>query len=244
MSSNPAFPTSRHFQFKQFSLSDEGCAMKIGTDGVLLGSVAATYPGTKVLDIGTGCGLIALMISQENPGKITAIEPEEGAVNIALENVNNSPWSERIEIIKCRLQDFSASVKEKFDLVVCNPPYFSNSLQSPDPERNLARHSDSLPSSDLFRGVSDIINPEGIFLIIIPVNQEIQAERLGSLHALNCRRKILVSPAPGRKPVRIIMAFSPTPCPLVSEQISIENGIRHHFSDAYKKLTGKFYLKF
>lgn len=218
--------------------------MKIGTDGVLLGSVAATYPVARTLDIGTGCGLIALMMAQESKAIITSLDPEEGAAATARRNVAESPWPERIQVLRVRFQDFVASIPGSFDLIVCNPPYFRNSLKSPNPGRNLARHADSLPAEDLFEGVSKIISPEGIFLIIVPAEQEASMEDLALKVKLNCHRKILVKPKPGQKPKRIIMAFSPARGISQTEEICIETGQRHNYSQAYQALTKNFYLDF
>ncbi|MEE4176898.1 MAG: methyltransferase [Bacteroides sp.] len=244
MNSKSGSPPDKRFHFKQFSLSDQGCAMKIGTDGVLLGSVAANYQASRALDIGTGCGLIALMLAQETKANITALDPEAGAFTMALKNVAESPWPDRIVVLKERFQDFAASVPGTFELIVCNPPYFRNSLQSPDQKRNQARHDDSLPAEDLFKGVSKIISPEGIFLIIVPAEQESEMEILAKKLGMKSRRKILVRPNPGQNPKRIIMAFSPAPGAMLTEALSIETGQRHAYSQAYQALTKNFYLDF
>lgn len=218
--------------------------MKIGTDGVLLGSLAAAYPARKVLDIGTGCGLIALMIAQESPADIVALEPEEAAVATALKNVLESPWAGRIRVIRSRFQEFVRESKELFDLVVCNPPYFRNSLLSPDQKRNLARHADTLPAEALFEGVSRIISQEGVFLLIIPFEQESATEKMALLQGLHCLRKLRIRTNPGQNPKRTILAFSPIPGDPSAEEITIEAGLRHCYTEAYKTLTGKYYLNF
>lgn len=244
MNSRTGSSHSRPFRFKQFSLSDEGCAMKIGTDGVLLGSVAAGYPAARVLDIGTGCGLIALMIAQETEAPVTAIDSEEGAINAARKNVAQSPWPNQVKVIQCRFQEFVLEVNESFDLLVCNPPYFRKSLLSPDEQRNLARHSGCLPAPELLDGVARLISLEGHFLIILPAEQEMYVETLALESGLSCRRKILVHPSPGRKPKRIILGFSQQAGPLLSETVVIENEQRHAYSEAYMALTRKYYLDF
>ena len=124
-----------YFKFKQFTIHQDKCAMKVGTDGVLLGAWAECANAKGILDIGTGTGLIALMIAQRSNAKIDAVEIDETASKQAKENIKKSLWNDRIEILNISFQDFSKSTNEKYDLIVSNPPYFQNSLYAPDEKR-------------------------------------------------------------------------------------------------------------
>ncbi len=242
---NPIAPSGENrFHFKQFSLSDAGCAMKIGTDGVLLGSIAASYPAEHILDVGTGCGLIALMIAQKSKGKITAIDIDSDAVAVAKQNVKESPWPEKIRLVHAPFQDFAKSSVQKFDLVVCNPPFFHNSLLSPDAPRNRARHSDSLPPEELLAGVRSTLTINGNFLVIAPADQEDFWLETAEKEKLFCRRLMRVLPKPGVKPKRIILGFSPAEGNLIFEELTIETGSRHQFTQEYKMVTRDYYLHF
>ncbi|MFM2293328.1 MAG: hypothetical protein RIS29_3141, partial [Bacteroidota bacterium] len=135
------------FRFKQFTVFHDRCAMKVGIDGVLLGCWTNVADTSMVLDIGTGTGLIALMIAQRTDAHIDAIDIDEGAFEQAMINVQASPWSSRLNVVLSSLQDFVSD--KKYDLIVSNPPYFINSLKNPDEQRTTARHTDSLTHEEL-----------------------------------------------------------------------------------------------
>jgi len=234
----------KRFHFKQFSITDAGCAMKIGTDGVLLGSIAATYPGERILDVGTGCGLIALILAQKSKGNITAIDIDSEAVGVARQNVKDSPWPEKIKLVHAPFQDFAQSSDQKFDLVVCNPPFFHHSLLSPYAGRNIARHSDSLPPEDLLAGVKNMLTLNGSFLLVAPAEQEELWLEAAKKKKLFCSRLLRVFPKLGVKPKRIILGFSPLKGNMISEELTIETGRRHQFTEEYKTLTCDYYLHF
>ena len=132
------------FQFKQFSVKDENSPMKVNTDAVLLGAWVNPSKPKKILDIGTGCGVIALLLAQRFDGRISGIDLDEGAIMDAKINFAESPWPERLKAIHQDFNIFSASSDQRFDLIVSNPPYFENSLRSPKHDRNISRHTDSL----------------------------------------------------------------------------------------------------
>ena len=154
-----------NFRFKQFEIEQDRCAMKVGTDGVLLGAWA--QGGCRILDIGSGTGLISLMMAQRFPeAEVVGIDMDVDACGQARENVMASPFRDRVEIVCCRLQDFGAI--GVFDAIVSNPPFFVDSLKNPDSKRTMARHTDSLPFRDLFAGVKRLLSDEGVFSAIIP----------------------------------------------------------------------------
>lgn len=164
------------FKFPHFTVRQERTAMKVGTDGVLLGQEAQMPEGgTRVLDIGTGTGLLALMMADRFPHcHVDAIDIDADACSQARENVEQNGFADRVSVLPpCALQDFSRQnatqvVPVLYDAIVCNPPYFSNSLHSPNAKRTLARHADSLSYADLARSVKTLLAPEGLFSVIIP----------------------------------------------------------------------------
>lgn len=163
---------SKPFRFKQFQIHHDRCAMKVGTDGVLLGATAQADSPKRILDIGTGTGLVALMLAQRFPeAKIVGVEIDDSAFLQAKENVAQCPWADRIRVLHTAFQDFANTSEEKFDLIVSNPPYFQNHLQSMDSQRNLALHQESLNFGDLAAGISRLLANEGVFWVILPHQQ-------------------------------------------------------------------------
>ena len=156
------------FTFKQFHINHSRCAMKVGTDGTLLGAwTSLPNPTRKILDIGTGTGLIAIMAAQRHPdAQICAIDIDADCISQAEENVADCPWSERIKLYHSPLQEFSS--EEKFDMIISNPPYFVDSLLSPDAQRSTARHTATLSFDELTEGVIRLLAPEGRFALILP----------------------------------------------------------------------------
>jgi len=170
------------FQFQQFRVNQDRCAMKISTDAVLLGAVATEDMPTRILDVGAGTGVISLMLAQRFPeSKVTAVELDEDAASQAEENFNGSQFSDRLQLIHVRFQDFSSV--EKYDLIVSNPPFFPDHLKSQDSKRNQALHTDKLSFEDLIGNVSELLAEKGSFWVILPPRQmkilEILAEKAG-----------------------------------------------------------------
>lgn len=234
------------FKFQQFTVHQDKCAMKVGTDGVLLGAWAEG--GNHVLDIGTGTGVIALMMAQRFPKAIvSAIDIDHDACVQARENVEESPFNERIQIIESSLQDFSkqwlSEHRPLFDSIVSNPPYFVNSLKNPDQKRTLARHADTLPYSALFLHVSKLLTEEGIFSAIIPTEQVKDFMAEGYIYALHTIRLFHVKTTSAKQPKRCLIAFSKTPPINIIEERTINllapNGER---SEWYQEITKEFYL--
>ena len=171
-----------YFRFKQFTIHQERCAMKVGTDGCLLGAWVDLSQSQRILDVGCGSGLIAIMTAQRCPGStITGIEIDNEAASQAAENAESSPWAERIEII---CEDFlKFTPEQQFDTIVSNPPYFSNSLKCPNDKRSKARHDDSLPCNEFLTHSNKLLSPNGALSVIIPIEQQetwlTEAEKCG-----------------------------------------------------------------
>ena len=232
------------FTFKQFHIDHSRCAMKVGTDGTLLGAWATLPTDGSILDIGTGTGLIAIMAAQRSFGsKITAIDIDEDCVSQARENVSASPWPDHIEVIHSALQDFSPA--QKFDCIISNPPYFIDSQLSPDAARSTARHTATLPFEELVSGVKRLLANDGHFSLILPPPEmeRFRSAARGELFAVR-ECQVWSTPTSG---VRRIMAELKTSPPAelpITEKIIIEENGRHQYSDEYRLLTRDFYLKF
>lgn len=251
------------FAFKQFVIRQDRCAMKVGTDGVLLGAWAAnglslpfSRPSCSILDIGTGTGLIALMMAQRFPSaSVDAIDIDSGAVAQARENVAASPFSARVRVAGCSLQQLAGHPAEGvatwfhrqsfagYDMIVTNPPFFVNSLKNPDLRRSMARHSDKLPFSDLFRGVKVLLADEGVFAAVIPVDLEEPFSSEAYISGLFVSRRTYVKTVDRKPPKRLLVEYRksrPEHDEDTTEIMSDSNGIR---SEWYAKLTDDFYIR-
>ncbi|MDD4719584.1 MAG: methyltransferase [Bacteroides sp.] len=232
------------FQFKQFSVYQDRCAMKVGTDGVLLGAWVDVANAKNTLDIGTGTGLIALMMAQRSVSSlITAIEIDSEAACQATENVLNSPWKDRIEVVNADLLDFNCS--KRYDVIVSNPPYFSQSLPSPNKQRTLARHNDHLTYSALIQKVATLLSENGRFSVIIPYDHKDEFIQLASQSRLYLQRIVAVKTTPTSVFRRVLLEFSFVES--IVEQLKVEELLiereRHQYSIEYINLTKDFYLK-
>jgi len=232
-----------YFSFKQFTVYHDRCAMKVGIDGVLLGVWADTANTSHILDIGTGTGLIALMLAQRSNSFIDAIDIEADAVLQATENIDRSPWTNRIKVQKTSLQDFALATTQRYDLIVSNPPYFVNSLKAPSVGRTTARHTDSLSHEELISNSLLLLNPEGRICIILPVKEALSCEEFALSKGLFCTREVQVIPKPTAEVKRILMEFRLQPDRKEVSELVIEGNERHHYSEEFSLLAKDFYLK-
>ena len=228
------------FTFRQFHIEQDKCAMKVGTDGVLLGSWAK---GSKrILDIGTGTGLIALMMAQRFPdANIDAIEIDENAVIQATENVLRSPFAKQIAVKHCSLQTYSET-KEKYDSIICNPPYFVDSLKNNDNNRTVARHTDTLPFNELIKCAYQLLTPNGHFSLVLPVESYRILEPEAILNGFSVIKKVLVKTTPSKQPKRILVELGKVPDEYFSTTEYLQDGAGNK-SEWYKEITKDFYLK-
>lgn len=233
---------SAPFQFKQFIVEQEHCAMKVGTDGVLLGAWTTIKSG-NALDIGCGSGLIALMLAQRAQNLIIdAIDVEKNACFQAEINIGKSKWSSRIAVHHASLQTFNPY--KTYDLITSNPPFFVNSYQPPQNERAIARHNEQLSFDDLLIHVIRLLKPEGVFSLILPVNEAVDFAYNAFSQGLFLNRRCEVKPNLTKATKRILLEFSKTkPNTVIEESLTIETEKRHHYTADYIKLTGNFYLK-
>ena len=230
------------FCFKQFTIHHDRCAMKVGTDAVLLGAWAETKDAGSILDVGSGSGIIAVMMAQRTQATIHAIEIDVDAASQAAENVQQCPWKERITIIQAALQDFALRAEQKYDLIVSNPPYFQNSLKAPGEKRNMARHDDGLSFSDLMSCSEKVLTEKGTIALIIPYEGYEEMNAAALRQGLFCTRKTIVKTKAGTEPKRILLEFSRIPAPVVVTELCIHNADMN-YSEEYKNLTNGFYLR-
>ena len=232
-----------YFRFKQFTVHQQHCAMKVGTDGTLLGAWAlATEGSCRIFDIGTGTGLIALMMAQRYPkAQVTAIDIDDGAVRQAKENVSASPFADRINVMKADVLTFKE--EEKYDSIVCNPPFFEDSLICPDPQRTEARHTVSLDYRQLMEATFRLLKDDGRFSLIMPSDYRERLESEAHLRGFFLSRVCSIQTTPLKTPKRYMIEFTKHPV----YEIDTNNGILESSpqirSDWYRELTQEFYIK-
>src|SRR5690349_21693086 len=159
------------FRFRQFTIHQDKCAMKVGTDAVLLGAWVNPNGSQRILDIGTGTGIIALMIAQKSSAEIHAVDIDEGAFLQCKENFRISPWYNRLFPHHLSFQEFACAAESTYDLVVSNPPYFHHASKPPEEQRSQARHHDQLTFEDLVKGTRKILSAEGKLCVILPIKE-------------------------------------------------------------------------
>lgn len=237
---------SDSFRFRQFELRQDRCAMKVGTDGTLLGAWAL-MPGEasgRVLDIGTGTGLIALMMAQRYPeAEVTAIDIDAGAVSQAQENVAASPFARRVTVMEMALQQMGESSRvanqpsSRYDALVCNPPFFVNSLACPDARRTAARHASSLPLTDLTAAASVLLSNGGELSVILPADLHSSMDAAAALSGLFAHRVCRFFTSVRKPAKRVLLAYGRQPADTL-EQTQLVLG-----DDNYRQLVAPFYLK-
>ena len=214
--------------------------MKVGTDGLLLGAWA--QGGKHVLDIGTGTGLIALMMAQRFPeAHVDAIDIDADAASQAEDNARRSPFADRVAVRCVSLQEYVA--EREYDSIVCNPPFFTQSLQSPDSKRTLARHSIALPFDDLFRHARRLMSDDGVLSIVVPSDALSQIETAAVMNNLFLVRRCLVRTTRKKPARRLLLSFSQKPSPFHDEEGVIQEAVNEP-SEWYRNLTCDFLLKY
>lgn len=234
------------FQFKKFSISQDKTAMKVGTDGVLLGAWAdVDHDPYSILDIGSGTGLIALMLAQRSSAEqIDAIEIDENAFEDCVGNFENSPWNDRLFCFHASLDDFMEELEdEEYDLIVSNPPFYSETVSSGDQARDKARQNQSLPFSDLCEAASVLLSEDGIFATIIPYKEEPYFLILAQSNGLFPVKITHVKGTPTSEIKRSLLAFSRHEKQNIpTDELVIETS-RHQYTPEYIALTKDFFLK-
>lgn len=242
---------SLQFQFKQFSVSQDRCAMKIGTDGVLLGAwVSLENNPESIIDIGAGTGVIALQLAQRSTAQtIDAVEIDDDAYEQCSENFEASPWGDRLFCYHASIQEFASElndneegIDEKYDLIISNPPFYSEDYKTDNDARDAARFNDALPFQHLLVCASHLLSEKGVFALIIPKKEEGHFIQLASENNLYPQRICDVKGTPTSKAKRVLLEFSFEKVEPTRETLIIEIS-RHQYTPEYIHLTKDFYLK-
>lgn len=233
------------FTFKQFTIQQDKCAMKVGTDGVLLGAWAPLENNPySILDIGAGTGLIALMLAQRSAAEqIDALEIDDDAYEQAVDNFEASPWGDRLFCYHAALDEFMEEPEDEYDLIISNPPFYTEDYTSGNEQRDRARFTDALPFEDLAEAAGLLLSDNGVFAVIIPYKEEEKFIALAKSESLFPFKITRVKGTPATETKRSLIAFSrdENAVPAIDELV-IETS-RHSYTPEYTALTKDFYLK-
>lgn len=239
------------FQFKQFAIHQDQCAMKIGTDSVVLGAWTSVEPQPfSILDIGAGTGVLSLMLAQRSDAQvIEALEIDNRAFEQCVDNFENSPWNDRLFCYHASLEEFAeelsgeaVGINDKYDLIICNPPFYSETYKTENTQRDLARFQDAMPFEHLLESVSTLLSEHGLFSLVIPFSEEKHFITLASKVALFPKRITHVKGTPSSDIKRSLIEFSFAEISQEISELIIETE-RHQYTDSYINLTKDFYLK-
>jgi len=235
---------SKPFQFKEFSIEQDRCAMKIGTDGVLLGAWTSIQNPYSILDIGAGTGILALMLAQRSDAEqIDALEIDEDAYEQCVENFENSPWADRLFCYHAAFDEFVEEMEdEKYDLIISNPPFHSSGSSEDRSSREVARFQDALPFEELVCGVAKLLSENGTFSLIIPKEEEENFIRLASEQKLYPIKITEVKGTASSKVKRSLISFSFHKSETQKSELILEES-RHQYTRDYQKMVSPFYLK-
>ncbi|MDD5569919.1 MAG: methyltransferase [Bacteroidales bacterium] len=234
--------SEKYFRFKQFIINQENVAMKVGTDAVILGAWVNPQNAKKILDVGSGTGIIALMLAQKSNAVIDAVEIDKDSYLQAKENFENSKWRKRINVYNESFQEYSKKISFKYDIIVSNPPYFINSYKSVSEEKNKAKHNVNLSFDELIKYSSNILKPSGMLYLIIPSDSLQKVVLMAEEEKLYCNEVLNVFPKPRSKAKRAVLKLEFVKKKLIEEKLTVENNERHDYTDEYKNLTKVFYL--
>jgi len=232
------------FKFKEFTVKQDQCAMKIGTDGVLLGAWTSIEKHPfSILDIGSGTGILGLMLAQRsNAQNIEAIEIDAEAYEQCAENFENSPWADRLFCYHASLLEFVEEVDDEFDLIICNPPFYSEDYKTDNQARDLARFNDAMPFEHLIYAMANLLTESGTFSVVIPYKEEKMLIDLASKIGLFPNRILRVKGNPDSEIKRSLLEFSFSNGAKNTSELVIETS-RHQYTEDYINLTKDFYLK-
>ena len=233
------------FKFKEFSVKQEHSAMKIGTDGVLLGAWTTVTPQPfSILDIGAGTGVIALMLAQRSAAEIIdALEIDAPAYEECVDNFEQSPWGDRLFCYHADLKEFTEEIEASYDCIVCNPPFYSEDSKSKNTQRAVARFQDAMPFQHLLESVEQLLSKNGSFSTIIPYKEEAHFMALAKKQQLYINRITHVKGHPDAPVKRSLIEFTRKTSKIETNTLIIETD-RHVYTDAYRSLTKDFYLNF
>ena len=233
------------FQFKKFTVQQDKCAMKIGTDAVLLGAWCPIKNNPiSVLDIGAGTGILSLMLAQRsNAEQIDAIEIDENAFEQCVENFETSPWSDRLFCFHAGLDEFVDEPEDEYDIIISNPPFYSEDYKTENEQRDLARFTDALPFEDLIEAADLLLSENGVFAVIIPFKEERKFIELCADFELYPIKVTRVKGTPTTEIKRSLLAFNRFKLPVLETDELIIETSRHQYTEDYISLSKDFYLK-
>jgi tRNA1Val (adenine37-N6)-methyltransferase len=236
--------SNQPFKFKEFNIDQNRCAMKIGTDSVLLGAWTSIHSNPhSILDVGAGTGILALMLAQRCSAKlIDAIEIDDDAYEQCVENFEQSSWSDRLFCYHASLEEYTDEIDEKYDLIISNPPFYSDTYKSENKQRDLARFVDAMPFKHLVESVSKLLSKDGLFTVVIPYSEEHKFIDLASKEQLFPNRILRIKGSPSSDIKRSLIEFTFQESTAIFEELIIETS-RHEYTEDYIELTKDFYLK-
>lgn len=239
------------FTCKQFSVAHSDCAMKVGTDSLVLGAWSQPPTQGNILDIGCGSAILSLMMAQrtQSQQQVDAIELCQAAAAQAQDNARNSPWAERIRVVQADILTYPDSAdhlgQRRYALIICNPPYFQHSLKNPSQQKQLARHTDCLPFADLLQVAARLAATDGMLSLILPIPEAAELQRLAPSSGWSLQRSCAVSAQPNKPASRLLMTFTRQPNDDVwSTEALLVRDESGDYSAEYRRLLRDFYLRF
>ncbi len=238
-----------YFQFKQFKIDQAHCAMKVTTDACLFGGWVADILSKintsdrllKILDIGTGTGLLSLMLAQkESTAQIDAVEIDTETAKQATINFENSIWKDRLRVFTADIRDYSLENKQCYDFIISNPPFFDNDLKSDSGKRNLAMHSEALGLDDLLASIKRLLHADGQFAILLPYHRSVSFELMSEANGFYPTEKVLVKQTPKHNPFRVMLLFGNENKIIIEKEITIKDG--NIYTDGFCNLLKDYYL--
>ncbi|MFT4780457.1 MAG: tRNA1Val (adenine37-N6)-methyltransferase [Psychroserpens sp.] len=235
---------NKPFQFKEFSINQDQCAMKIGTDGVLLGAWSSIESNPfSILDIGAGTGVLSLMLAQRSDAQvIEALEIDDKAYEQCVDNFEQSPWNDRLFCYHASLEEFAEEMDDQYELIICNPPFYSGDYKTENARRDLARFQDAMPFEHLLESISTLLSKNGLFSVVIPFSEEEKFITLAKQFNLFTKRILHVRGNPSADIKRSLIEFSFLQSNIEVSELIIETS-RHQYTENYIRLTRYFYLK-
>ncbi|MDD2791805.1 MAG: methyltransferase [Sediminibacterium sp.] len=238
--------SNHYFQFKEFTVNQDACAMKVCTDSCLFGAWVASIlgqqqlPVQQILDIGTGTGLLALMLAQQVPATIDAVEIDAAAAQQAIANFSAAPWSSRLRVTQSTVQEFAVTTARQYDFIIINPPFFENDLQSEQENRNLALHSKALKLTELINALQKLLKPEGQFAILLPFSRCAYFKTAAEKSGFYPNRELLVKQTTGHDFFRSMLIFGRQTLAVVPEEMAIKQG--PDYTNGFRELLTPYYL--
>ena len=238
-------PANTHFSFKKFTIHQDQTAMKVTTDACILGAYTTVDKTEKILDIGTGTGLVAMMLAQRSDAQIDAVEIDINAYNQAYCNIHESIFKEQISVFNSSIQSFAEhfEYQNQYDLIVSNPPFFQNHLKSATVSRNNSLHTDTLSFEDLLEAVLRLLSPNGTFVVLLPAYESSVFEQLSVSKELYPHKKLTIRHRKGSKILRIITTFGRIKKEILNQELIIKNPDESYSPD-FQLLLKEYYLIF